>query len=229
MAAATAARIEGLWSEVRELSLGRAVDRLDTPPSPVQFLRDYVLPNKPCVISDAAAHWPAIAAWSSTDYLLRAMDGADVSLHLTPDGHADSLAALPGSSSTLAFASAHVLRLPFSDALRRVVESAGEASPFVAYLQEQNDCFRSEYAPLAGDVEPDVPWASAALGCRPEAVNMWIGNRRSETSFHKDHYENLYAVVSGEKQFLLLPPTDVHRLYVRLYPAARYSYCEVWD
>lgn len=27
-------------------------------------------------------------------------------------------------------------------------------------------------------------------------------------SVHKDHYENLYCVVSGEKHFVLLPPTD---------------------
>lgn len=25
---------------------------------------------------------------------------------------------------------------------------------------------------------------------------------------HKDHYENLYCVISGEKKFILLPPTD---------------------
>uniref|UniRef100_J3MYL9 JmjC domain-containing protein n=1 Tax=Oryza brachyantha TaxID=4533 RepID=J3MYL9_ORYBR len=44
----------------------------------------------------------------------------------------------------------------------------------------------------------------------------------SQTSFHKDHYDNIYVVVSGEKHFLLLPPTEHHRLYVRDYPAARY-------
>lgn len=25
---------------------------------------------------------------------------------------------------------------------------------------------------------------------------------------HKDHYENLYCVISGQKEFILLPPTD---------------------
>lgn len=35
----------------------------------------------------------------------------------------------------------------------------------------------------------------------------------SEHSFvvsvvHKDHYENLYCVISGQKEFILLPPTD---------------------
>jgi jumonji domain-containing protein 7 len=56
----------------------------------------------------------------------------------------------------------------------------------------------------------------------PEAVNLWIGNQRSVTSFHKDHYENLYAVVTGEKHFTLLPPTDLHRMYIRSYPSAHY-------
>ncbi|KAI3506163.1 hypothetical protein L1887_28519 [Cichorium endivia] len=62
-----------------------------------------------------------------------------------------------------------------------------------------------------------------------EAVNLWIGNDLSETSFHKDHYENLNVVVSGEKHFLLLPLTDVHRMYIREYPVAQYVYSESFD
>lgn len=30
----------------------------------------------------------------------------------------------------------------------------------------------------------------------------------SVLAVHKDHYENLYCVVSGEKHFLLHPPSD---------------------
>ncbi|CAN0880297.1 AP-4 complex subunit epsilon [Linum grandiflorum] len=37
-------------------------------------------------------------------------------------------------------------------------------------------------------------------------------NIRIASHEQKDHYANLYAVVSGEKHFLLLPPTDVHRI-----------------
>lgn len=97
----------------------------------------------------------------------------------------------------------------------------------MAYLQQQNDCFRREYGPLAADCEEHIPWASEALGCSPEAVNLWVGNHLSETSFHKDHYENLYVVIAGEKRFLLLPPTDVHRMYIREYQAANYVYHQV--
>ena len=41
--------------------------------------------------------------------------------------------------------------------------------------------------------------AAEALGSQPEAVNLWIGSDASVTSFHHDHYENLYAVISGTK------------------------------
>ncbi|KAL0371976.1 UNVERIFIED_CONTAM: Bifunctional peptidase and (3S)-lysyl hydroxylase JMJD7 [Sesamum calycinum] len=190
--------VQNLWQEVRELSLGTPphIDHLPTPPTPLQFLRHYVTPNKPCLISAAVPHWPALSLWRSATYLRTTLSTTSVSLHLTPTGKADSLAPHPTSPSALCFASAH----------------------------QQNDCFRSEYGALAGDCEEHIPWASEALGCSPEAVNLWVGNHLSETSFHKDHYENLYVVITGEKRFLLLPPTDVHRMYIREYPAAQYCY-----
>lgn len=42
----------------------------------------------------------------------------------------------------------------------------------------------------------------AASGC--VSVCLWCVS----VPVHKDHYENLYCVVSGEKHFILLPPTD---------------------
>lgn len=35
-----------------------------------------------------------------------------------------------------------------------------------------------------------------------------IKNLTFHLAVHKDHYENLYCVISGEKKFILLPPTD---------------------
>ena len=222
----SAAAVAALWTDVRELSLGTSptIDELHSPPSPLVFLREYVSANKPCVVRGGASHWPAVAKslWSTDSYLSAAV-GADrlVSVHLTPDGRADALTPFPGDPSRHCFASAFVRRMPMAAALRLIQDPS---FPCVPYLQEQNDCFRTEYggSALASDVDSEVPWATAALGCPPEAVNLWVGDSRSQTSFHKDHYENLYAVVEGEKHFLLLPPTDFHRLYVRNYPAARY-------
>ncbi len=36
----------------------------------------------------------------------------------------------------------------------------------------------------------------------------FVSNVCFPVSVHKDHYENLYCVISGEKNFILLPPTD---------------------
>ncbi|KAJ0248307.1 2-oxoglutarate [Hirschfeldia incana] len=217
--------IENLWREVRELSLGTETDRLPSPPSPLHFLRDYISQSKPCVISNAIPHWPALKLWSDPSYLSEALSNDSVSLHLTPNGRADAVTPI-STGEDLCFASSHVENLPFPEALHAV---RGSSSSKVGYLQQQNDCFRTEYSNVASDCDGDVPWATEALGCSPEAVNLWIGTDLSVTSFHKDHYENLYAVVSGEKHFLLLPPTDVHRLYVQRYPAANYRYDRVCE
>eukprot|EP00257_Ricinus_communis_P028178 XP_025015592.1 jmjC domain-containing protein 7 isoform X3 [Ricinus communis] len=216
-------QIKSLWDEVRELSLSTTIERLDSPPTPLEFLRNYVSPNKPCIISNAISHWPALSLWPNHSYLTHSLSHSSVSLHLTPHGRADSL--VPTPTNSLCFASAHVKSLPFPLAVNWVLNS--QVGKSVAYLQQQNDCFRTEYFDALGsDCDGHIEWATEAFGCLPEAVNLWIGNHLSETSFHKDHYENLYAVVSGEKHFLLLPPTDVHRLYIRDYPAAQYSYSQ---
>lgn len=219
--------IQNLWQDVRELSLGTPphIDHLPTPPTPLQFLRHYITPNKPCLISAAVPHWPALSLWPSATYLRTTLATTAVSLHLTPTGKADALAPHPTNPSSLCFASAHVETVPFPEALDLVL--ASDEKKKVAYLQQQNDCFRSEYGALAADCEEHIPWASEALGCSPDAVNLWVGNHFSETSFHKDHYENLYVVITGEKRFLLLPPTDVHRMHIREYHAAKYLYHQV--
>ncbi|CAN8277885.1 unnamed protein product [Cochlearia groenlandica] len=218
--------IENLWSEVRDLSLGiENIDRLESPPSPLKFLRDYVSQSKPCLISNAISHWPALNLWSDPSYLSKSLSNDVVSLHLTPNGKADAVTPITNVEGDLCFfASAHVEKLLFPEALDAVRSSSKGENTSVAYLQQQNDCLRTEYSTVVSDCDGDVDWATEAIGCSPEAVNLWIGNDLSVTSFHKDHYENLYAVVYGEKHFLLLPPTDVHRLYLRPFPVANYSY-----
>ncbi|EFJ15103.1 hypothetical protein SELMODRAFT_119527 [Selaginella moellendorffii] len=207
--------MELLSREARELSLGSQVERVAAPVSPLRFLRDFVMPGKPCIVTGGIQHWSALRKWSN-DYLRAALGDQQVSVHFTPDGRADSIV-----DETLMFVSAHVQSMPFAQALEAVLGKRSSSN--VAYLQQQNDCLRTEYSRLIDDVEADIPWATQALGSLPEAVNLWIGNENSVTSFHKDHYENLYAVVAGEKHFTLLPPVDVHRLYIRDYPAASYA------
>ena len=72
-------------------------------------------------------------------------------------------------------------------------------------------------------VDCHIGWASEAFGTRPDAVNFWMGNADSITSMHKDHYENLYAVVRGQKTIILHPPTDIPCIPYETYKLARYK------
>ena len=83
----------------------------------------------------------------------------------------------------------------------------------VFYLSGQDDNARARLPPGAFDWDAfEFPFAREALRGRLEAVNLWIGNESSTTSYHADHYENLYTVVRGSKRFSLRPPCDVRAM-----------------
>lgn len=86
----------------------------------------------------------------------------------------------------------------------------------------ENDNLRGEYSSLYSEVEEDVAWAHIALGQQPDAVNLWIGNSRSITSLHRDHYENVYCQIVGRKHFVLLPPVETACINEKTLTAATY-------
>ncbi|XP_075399118.1 cytosolic phospholipase A2 beta-like [Tenrec ecaudatus] len=98
--------------------------------------------------------------------------------------------------------------------------------PGVLYVQKQCSNLLTELPQLLPDLEPHVPWASEALGKMPDAVNFWLGEAAAVTSLHKDHYENLYCVLSGEKHFLFHPPSDRPFIPYELYTPATYRLTE---
>lgn len=103
----------------------------------------------------------------------------------------------------------------------------------VYYYSRQNDCLRSElYSLWQKKLFPEnFVWASEAFGVpEPEAVNLWLGNEQAVSSMHKDHYENLFYVLSGEKVFTLCPPADAPFLYEQNCSSGcfQYSVTEGW-
>lgn len=124
------------------------------------------------------------------------------------------------------FATPHERRQPlrsFFELLRSSREESHSPAE-VPYVQHQNNNLTHEFQKLLADVDADLPFARETFGTGPpDAVNLWIGDDRSVTSFHKDHYENLYAQIRGTKIFTLLPPCEVYRMHMRTYPAATYA------
>ncbi|XP_045143996.1 cytosolic phospholipase A2 beta isoform X2 [Echinops telfairi] len=200
----------------RELGVPPTVPYLDEAPTPLHFYRDWVCPSRPCIVRNALRHWPALQKWS-LPYLRATVGATEVSVAVTPDGYADAV-------REDRFVRPAERLLPLRDVLDVLEGRAWH--PGVLYVQKQCSNLLTELPQLLPDLEPHVPWASEALGKMPDAVNFWLGEAAAVTSLHKDHYENLYCVLSGEKRFLLHPPSDRPFIPYELYTPATYRLTE---
>ncbi|XP_076270258.1 jumonji domain containing 7 isoform X3 [Rhynchophorus ferrugineus] len=93
----------------------------------------------------------------------------------------------------------------------------------VSYIQQQNSNLTEHFSELLADVETEISWASKAFNKSPDAVNFWMGDERAVTSMHKDPYENIYCVIDGHKDFILVPPLDTPYVPYENYPVRKYS------
>ncbi|XP_028677523.2 bifunctional peptidase and (3S)-lysyl hydroxylase JMJD7 [Erpetoichthys calabaricus] len=198
--------------QARELYLNESVSYLECPPSPLEFYRDWITPNKPCIIRNAFNHWPALTKWNPS-YLREKVGTKIISVAVTPNGYADAV--FQGR-----FVMPEERRMPFASFLDIVEQKCSANGVF--YIQKQCSNLTEELPELAGDLETHIPWMSKALGKKPDAVNFWMGESAAITSMHKDHYENLYCVISGEKQFILIPPSDRPFVPYELYHPATF-------
>ena len=174
---------------------------------------EYVSKNIPVIIEKAVG-WKAVKLWDK-EYLTEKLKNCSMTVDVTPNGRAD---AINGKH--------------FVKPEERKVEGFGkflemlENKQEVCYIQHQNSNFDSEFKNfLEGDIDNDLKeYAAKMFGESDDVVtNLWIGDRRSVTSMHKDHYENFYAVIRGKKIFKLAPPQLLPYLEEKLYKSARYS------
>ncbi|CAJ1074939.1 bifunctional peptidase and (3S)-lysyl hydroxylase JMJD7 [Xyrichtys novacula] len=203
--------------EAHDLYLSRSVPYLDGSPDPLVFFRDWIAPNKPVIIRNACSHWPALNRWTP-QYLREKVGSKVISVAVTPDGYADAV-------SGDRFVMPEERRMTLS-AVLDLMEEKRRRRRGVFYVQKQCSNLLDELPELTDDLESHVPWMSTALGKLPDAVNFWLGEESAVTSMHKDHYENLFCVISGEKNFILLPPTDRPFIPYGLYQPAVYRQTE---
>nr|XP_043873976.1 bifunctional peptidase and (3S)-lysyl hydroxylase JMJD7 isoform X2 [Solea senegalensis] len=191
-------RLSEFSLEAHDLYLNRSVPYLEESPDPLHFYRDWIGPNKPCIIRNALSHWPALSRWTP-EYLREKVGSKVISVAVTPDGYADAV-------SGDRFVMPEERQMSLSSVLD-IIEGKVQRSG-VFYVQKQCSNLLDQLSQLSDDMETHVSWMTSALGKFPDAVNFWLGESKAVTSMHKDHYENLYCVISGEKNFILLPPTD---------------------
>ncbi|KAK6184339.1 hypothetical protein SNE40_006829 [Patella caerulea] len=198
--------IDSLTAEANELYLDQTVPVLDSPPTPLQFYRDFIAPNKPVVIRNLINHWSALRKWGPS-YFRETIGNLQVTATVTPNGYADAIHdgkfVMPEE------------RLMSMSSFLDILDTPGKE---VFYIQKQNSNLTDEFTEILRDVDSNLKLGEEAFGKQPDAVNFWMGDGRAVTSMHRDHYENLYCVISGWKKFILIPPTDLPYIPYEDYP-----------
>ena len=195
-------------------------------------------------------HWPARRRWSLA-YLSDTMGDDLISVNVTPDGRGDALLATAGldvrraqddhpDAPTPPSAPARPLdpvppevfiqpeerRMTFREFARELERTRdvplGAPGSSVPYVSRQCGSLPHEFPRIARERRARRV-GHRSLRPPPDAVNFWCGDERATTTFHRDHYENVYCVVTGVKTFALLPPCDAYRLRAHPAPAARAS------
>ncbi|XP_061699273.1 bifunctional peptidase and (3S)-lysyl hydroxylase JMJD7 isoform X4 [Syngnathoides biaculeatus] len=171
-------RLAQFSQEAHDLYLSRSVPYVDGPPDPLQFYRDWIGPNRPCVVRNAFDHWPARSRWTPA-YLREKVGSKVISVAVTPDGYADAV-------RHDRFVTPEERRMTFSSVLDiiqgKVKKPGGGGGGGVFYVQKQCSNLPDELPELAADVDAHVDWMSSALGKLPDAVNFWLGEAEAVTS-----------------------------------------------
>ncbi|XP_059055868.1 uncharacterized protein LOC131849767 [Achroia grisella] len=165
------------------------------------------------------AFWRSKPAPSPHEIYRQTISDKKISVAVTPNGLADGVTSNEtGVEYFVTPCEVEMTMTEFLDSL----ESKGDN--YITYIQRQNSNLTEDFKELISDVDTDIHFASEAFNKNPDAINFWMGDERAVTSMHKDPYENIYCVIDGYKDFILIPPTDLPYVPYKRYPQAEFKH-----
>lgn len=219
---------------------------LNHPPTSFEFLRDYVAPNRPCILQNAVTDTNGNICLLSLDKLVDMYPNLLLHVQVTPDGHGDCVRlvkcnhddeqqedvfvtpleqAMTMRDFQKRLCNNHLENAKFGDSCyqKRAFESyyenpttsstgtttASSTENGIVYYSRQDDCLRRELNSLVDCFPATIGFCEEAFGTGPpDAMNLWMGNEHSVSSWHKDPYENIFHVLHGTKVFTICPPVN---------------------
>lgn len=167
-----------------------------------EFLDRYYAANRPVILTGEMSGWPALAKWTP-DYLKHAVGSKTIEFQ----GDRSK------SDRFEIHKDAHRRQMPF-DQFIDLVSRPGAGND--AYLTAYNSARNTEAISM---LHPDLGFPEKFLARDVEQPNgmMWIGPAGTLTSLHHDLTNNLIAQVVGRKRLLVLPASEVGKLYNHLH------------
>jgi hypothetical protein len=178
----------------------KPIERIEKP-GVEQFQHEFVMQDKPVVISGVANDWPACSLWKPD--ILKSMFG-DVRVPVRQSDN--ELDVFFGESTA-------VTEISIADYIDSI-ESLNTDSQRPSYLGNL-----SLTSPLAQEyfdqlkLHFDFPnYFPENSGCD---IRIWMGAANQKSTIHNDPYHNFNAQIFGKKLFLLFSPEEQEKLYVK--------------
>lgn len=168
-----------------------------------EFRESYLLPNRPVVIKDLAASWPALKKWTP-EYFSRQYGSLQVKVFDSSFGRA-------GTSYM-----SSLRKVPFREYLDLWRTGSGELRLFAFNIFWQ-----------APELRQDILWPDITKGFSKKFVFMFFGCKGSVTQLHydPDMPHILHTVLHGKKRVVLFPNEQSKNLYK--HPFNTRSYVDV--
>ncbi len=186
-----------LW---RDGGKATSIDQVEAMAAPDFFARHYYR-NLPVVIRGALRDAPAVRTWTP-DSLARRFGRERIEVTSGREADPDYETNFRQTTTTTTL-----------DQLARRLRDGPDGNDF--YMVARNNFFRNPaFDPLRQELgaPPDIVDASSGAD---GAVKLWIGPRGTITPLHFDLHSILFGQIHGRKRFLLIPPFDGPKLYVR--------------
>ncbi|XP_013421562.1 uncharacterized protein LOC106181661 [Lingula anatina] len=159
---------------------------MDHFPSPEDFYRDHMRQSVPLVVRGSLKHWPAVEKWKNEDYLREKF------------GHEDFVV------------------------MWNNITDHRHKSAMMMSMNEFLDQYRDKHIYLDGFVSPAMSkdlTIPKFLGCdaiikRATQFSLLFNAAWSSTFVHVDGTENMFTQITGQRQWILIPPTHGKYLHV---------------
>lgn len=160
------------------------------------FLREYYSKNRPVIMDDFTASWPALERW--TPHYLRAVLG-DAEVEIMTGRESDERYELNHNRR----------RVPFAEFVDTILETKSGND---VYLTANNKLLATEVAkPLWDDFTFDPEWLVPDPG--GQYSFFWFGPSGTVTPYHHDNMNILFNQILGKKEITLVSAHETPRMY----------------
>lgn len=177
----------------------QSIERIKKP-SVAEFQHEFVMKDKPVIISGVADEWKACSDWTPETF--KTLFGDVIAPFRASDDELDVFFGGLTEKKVISIAD-------YIDSIL-LENQAGQKRLYLGNISFDEPLAK----PHLDKIRPDFEFPNYFPDSTGEDLRLWIGGANQKSTIHNDSYHNLNAQIFGEKTFLLFAPEEYQKLYI---------------